>query len=84
MHPFPQPPRLETEAMAELEAWADVDGEADSGALSRVGTERNIIRNAEAWGPCLVVLLAARGFLKPGGSPLEALEALIDSAGASP
>jgi hypothetical protein len=81
---FPRPPTLGPEAMAELELWADVDADADASPFNRAGTARNVIRNAEAWGPCLVALLSARGNLKPGANPLEALEDLIDRAEAAP
>lgn len=74
------PSKIEPDAMAELETWADVDSSEEADAMAALGAQRNVLRYAEGWGPHLVALLSARGGLLSGGNPLEALERVLDAS----
>lgn len=81
MAKFPQAPSsIDPDAMAALEDWALVTPEENE--LRASGARRNVLRHAEAWGPHLLALLSSHGYLKPGQSPLEALEEVLDLANA--
>lgn len=79
-NPMPQPPILGRDELVALETWLGVNSDEDEHPLNKAGTVRNVYRNAEAWGPILVCLLSARGWLDDGGNPHEALERLLDAA----
>ncbi|MCK9567535.1 hypothetical protein M0R72_01135 [Candidatus Pacearchaeota archaeon] len=65
--------------------WAGVDlsqscnDDGSPNPLLVAGAIRNVIRASEQLGPKLVAMLAVRGLIEPGETPVDALERLLDS-----
>jgi len=74
----PQPP----DDPASISSWLPPEREEEgpTALMMAYGYTRNIVRDAEAWGPHLIAELLRAGVLEAEGDPLEALQELVAKA----